>query len=459
MAYLAQCAPERIPMTLVEGAVEDEAERLEALAALAEVSLVKHDPFEDGTPAVTVHRLVQAVARARSEANGSAQDAVERLIARLVAIYPEDGYSDPQSWPLCAQLTPHLLGACACPDDASGCRLARAFGSGRQLFPRPRGLLPSRAASSRCTGKLREGARPRASRYGDEPQQPRPPASGPGRPCGGAAALRARAGDPRRRSAPSIPIRRRASTTSPACSRPRATLRGRGRSMSARWRSARRRSAPSIPIRRRASTTSPSCSRTRATLRGRGRSSSARWRSARRRSARASRYGDEPQQPRPPAPGPGRPCGGAAALRARAGDPRKGARPRASRYGGEPQQSRRPATGPGRLRRRAAALRARTGDLREGARPRASDHQSRTQRYWPACCSSPASRPKRSPSARPPSPPTTRLLGRDHAWTKDSARVTADALDALGRTEEAKALRERYGVTEPENPEPSSAST
>jgi hypothetical protein len=28
----------------------------------------------------------------------------------------------------------------------------------------------------------------------------------------------------------------------------------------------------------------------------------------------------------------------------------------------------------------------------------------------------------------------------NHPWTKDSARVTADALDALGRTEEAKAL-------------------
>ena len=92
MAYLAQCAPERIPMTLVEGAVEDEAERMKALAALAEVSLLKHDPFEDGAPAVTVHRLVQAVARARSEANGSAQDAVGRLIARLAATYPEDGY-------------------------------------------------------------------------------------------------------------------------------------------------------------------------------------------------------------------------------------------------------------------------------------------------------------------------------------------------------------------------------
>jgi hypothetical protein len=96
-------------MILVEGAIEDEAERLEALAALAEVSLAKHDPFEDSTPAVTVHRLVQAVARARSETKGSAQDAVGRLVARLIAIYPEGGYRDPESWPLCAQLTPHLL--------------------------------------------------------------------------------------------------------------------------------------------------------------------------------------------------------------------------------------------------------------------------------------------------------------------------------------------------------------
>jgi hypothetical protein len=40
-----------------------------------------------------------------------------------------------------------------------------------------------------------------------------------------------------------------------------------------------------------------------------------------------------------------------------------------------------------------------------------------------------------------------KVLGRDHPWTKDSARVTADALDALGRTEEARALRERYGLT------------
>src|SRR5499427_7500919 len=84
IAYLAQCAPERIPMTLVEGAVEDEVERMEALAALAGVSLVKHDPFDDGTQAETVHRLVQAAARARAEEKRSAQDAIGRLIARLV---------------------------------------------------------------------------------------------------------------------------------------------------------------------------------------------------------------------------------------------------------------------------------------------------------------------------------------------------------------------------------------
>ena len=54
---------------------------------------------------------------------------------------------------------------------------------------------------------------------------------------------------------------------------------------------------------------------------------------------RASRYSDEPQQSRRPASGQGRPCGGAAALRARAGDPREAARPRASRYGKGTKQS------------------------------------------------------------------------------------------------------------------------
>jgi hypothetical protein len=48
-----------------------------------------------------------------------------------------------------------------------------------------------------------------------------------------------------------------------------------------------------------------------------------------------------------------------------------------------------------------------------------------------------------------------KVLGRDHAWTKESARVTADPLDALGRTEEAKALRERYGLASSDDPKSS----
>jgi tetratricopeptide (TPR) repeat protein len=38
-------------------------------------------------------------------------------------------------------------------------------------------------------------------------------------------------------------------------------------------------------------------------------------------------------------------------------------------------------------------------------------------------------------------------LGPDHAWTKDSAAVTAQAYDALGQSEEAEALRDRYGLS------------
>ncbi len=36
--------------------------------------------------------------------------------------------------------------------------------------------------------------------------------------------------------------------------------------------------------------------------------------------------------------------------------------------------------------------------------------------------------------------------GPNHPWTKDSARVTADALAALDRASEAAALRERYSL-------------
>jgi tetratricopeptide (TPR) repeat protein len=165
MAYLAQCAPERIPMALVEGAAEDEPERLTALSSLAEVSLVKHEEFEDGTPAVTVHRLVQAVARARSKANGSAQDAVRRLIARLLAVYPVDGFQNPLSWLQCERHTPHLLGLAqreARTDDAS------SAADWSELLNRAGGYFDGRAAYSEAAPLLRDALAIREKTLGPE---------------------------------------------------------------------------------------------------------------------------------------------------------------------------------------------------------------------------------------------------------------------------------------------------
>jgi hypothetical protein len=75
MAFLGYCAPGRVPVYCLQGL----ADREEAIAVLAELSLIKHDPFEDGVPAVSVHRLVQAVARHRTEAKGTAEATIERV--------------------------------------------------------------------------------------------------------------------------------------------------------------------------------------------------------------------------------------------------------------------------------------------------------------------------------------------------------------------------------------------
>ncbi len=109
IAILGCCAPARIPLTFVKGLSEDETESRTALLALTELSLVKHDRFEDGTPAVSAHPIVHALSRARTNAGGGPATAIERSIKRLIEIYPLDGYDNPASGPLCSQLTPHLL--------------------------------------------------------------------------------------------------------------------------------------------------------------------------------------------------------------------------------------------------------------------------------------------------------------------------------------------------------------
>jgi hypothetical protein len=120
ITYLSMAAPERIPLVLVDGAIEDDRERRNAVRALAAVALLRHDPFEDGSLAVTVHRLVQTVARARSK---TIQTATARMIRRLLEIYP-DVHPDASTLShdielVCARLTPHLL-ACRELDPNAG---------------------------------------------------------------------------------------------------------------------------------------------------------------------------------------------------------------------------------------------------------------------------------------------------------------------------------------------------
>ena len=99
--------------------------------------------------------------------------------------------------------------------------------------------------------------------------------------------------------------------------------------------------------------------------------------------------------------------------------------------------------------------RARAGDLRKGARPRASQTPIARAAICPACCFVIGHPTEALALGETALAAHDKALGPDHAWTKDSARVTADALDALGRAEEAKALRERYRLTPPEKPQSS----
>ena len=72
MGLLAYVAPDQIPLWLIPETVMPEEERDEALDALARLSLVAREPLADGTPAVSVHRLVQAVMRKRLQQAGEA---------------------------------------------------------------------------------------------------------------------------------------------------------------------------------------------------------------------------------------------------------------------------------------------------------------------------------------------------------------------------------------------------
>ena len=87
MALLAFFAPDKIPLWLIPEDVLSEKQRDNALAALTSVSLAAYDNLPDGTPAVSVHRLVQEVMRGRLRKSSRFEDMAALAIRITDAAY------------------------------------------------------------------------------------------------------------------------------------------------------------------------------------------------------------------------------------------------------------------------------------------------------------------------------------------------------------------------------------
>jgi tetratricopeptide (TPR) repeat protein len=93
MSLFAYVAADQIPLWLVPGEELEELERGDALAALAGLSLITLDRLESGASAVSLHRLVQEVMRARLAECGQAPPVIA-FLARVVI----HGYDDSNSF-------------------------------------------------------------------------------------------------------------------------------------------------------------------------------------------------------------------------------------------------------------------------------------------------------------------------------------------------------------------------
>ncbi len=94
MALLAFFAPDQVPLWLIPEDVLSETERGDALAALNAVSLLRHDNAGDGTPAVSLHRLVQEVMRGRLRAAGQFEEKAARAIQLIERSFDDSGSFD-----------------------------------------------------------------------------------------------------------------------------------------------------------------------------------------------------------------------------------------------------------------------------------------------------------------------------------------------------------------------------
>ena len=224
LAIAAYLAPDRIPLAIVTADVMPEIEKGEAVAALAEVSLVTRETLDDGSPAISVHRLVQEVMRRRL-GEGAAETAA--LATRLVA----DAY--PSARPATCATGPPAAGSKPTPPP---CWLSPPIPAKQPKRPAfcsintrctsgARGLRTSRAALPPRAGHRRGKLRPRSSQCGHPPQQSGAAASGHEPACRGRALDAPRAGHRRGKLRPrSSQCGHQTSTIWRSCFRPRTGL-------------------------------------------------------------------------------------------------------------------------------------------------------------------------------------------------------------------------------------------
>ena len=111
MGICAFLAPERIPLDIFTKEVLSEIERGEAVAALQEVSLATLEALDDGSPGLSVHRLVQEVMRGRLKELGEHENGAALATELVADAFPggDIGPGDVRTWPACARLMPHAL--------------------------------------------------------------------------------------------------------------------------------------------------------------------------------------------------------------------------------------------------------------------------------------------------------------------------------------------------------------
>ncbi len=111
LGFCAFLSPELIPLDLIDDRIADEDERLDAVMALAGVSLIEHPNFKGEQPAITVHRLVQAAMRARLIERNQAQAVLENVLQQLAAAFPQVRFRQLGWQDRRAMLVPHALAA------------------------------------------------------------------------------------------------------------------------------------------------------------------------------------------------------------------------------------------------------------------------------------------------------------------------------------------------------------